>query len=239
MNIDIAAKKQVIVKKVSKILNLKKPLNQEQEDFFLEAFVHKSITNEIKNLKNNEYLEFLGDAILQYVASDIIFKKFRKMEVGQATRLRSKIVDTDALFKITQELNLSSLYIVGKGSFVNGMSNKIFADLFEAFIGATYMSFGLDFTYEYLNSIFNKLINSVDFAITLKDPKSVFQEVMQSSNIGNLIVYKDKKINEKEFFSQVCVGETVYGSGSGTSKKIAQKNAALDALKKNEYRYWN
>ncbi|TPE57716.1 ribonuclease III [[Mycoplasma] falconis] len=205
-------------------------LNEDQKAIFFEAFTHKSYTNEHRSQKSYQYLEFLGDAVLQFMVGEEIYKQQQDFDEGQATLLRSKIVDRENLGRVSNELNLVDKIRCGKNAFLNGRNIKAQSDIFESFIGAVYISFGLSRVREivdkYLTNDMKAILN--DF---VKDPKSRFQELIQSTSVSN-IVYKDEAIANGMFESAVYVDDMKFGEGQGLTKKEAQKNAALAALEK-------
>ncbi|MBN0970513.1 ribonuclease III [Mycoplasma phocoeninasale] len=205
-------------------------LKEEQYEIFYRAFTHKTYANEHKRAESYQYLEFLGDTVLQFVVSDIIFRKFPKFNEGDATALRSSIVDKKNLGYWSEKMGLPSLLRASKNAFINGKNIKTDSDIFESMIAAVYLVFGFQKTYQFISNLLKKEIENFSKK-SLKDPKSKFQELIQISG-ANKIEYETHAIENSLFKSSVFVNEMKYGSGTGNSKKEAEKNAALDALTK-------
>ncbi|MEG2457805.1 MAG: ribonuclease III [Bacilli bacterium] len=192
------------------------------------ALTHTSYSNE-HHTESYERLEYLGDAVLELVASDYLFK-FSEYEEGAMSRLRSLYVCEKALAEYAKDINLSSYIRLGNG--LKSANDTVVADVFEAVIAVIYLEQGIN----EVRKLFNKLIvpyitSNVDF---LMDYKSMFQESIQTGR--KVIIYKtlneEGKENQKVFTSAVYVDDIEYGRGSGKNKKEAEQNAAKDAMNK-------
>ncbi len=201
------------------------------------ALTHRSWVNEHKNQRrSNERLEFLGDAVLEFIVSEIIYNNYKDKEEGYLTALRAKLVNTVSLSEISEKLQLGKYLYLSKGEEeTGGRSNQsLLADTLEAVIGAVYLDRGIDqcraFIEKYILSDLNQISKE-----PLKDPKSLLQESVQAkgSTTPKYIVVEEKgPDHDKSFTIQVMVDNDVLGVGSGKSKSDAAQNAAKDALSK-------
>ncbi|MBN3534355.1 ribonuclease III [Mycoplasma procyoni] len=201
-----------------------KPKNPE---IYIQAFTHKSFSNEHKDQKHYEMLEFLGDALVNFKATLFIFQKLKLFDEGQASVKRSQIIDTNALARISQQLKLSQFMRVSKGSLEIIENKKVCADLFEALTGAIYLDQGekkLDYFLE--KTLYNLIWK--ERKELKKDPKTEFQEIMQSltKQTGEYVVKKEKDL----FYAELIFDGQIFGKGKGKSKKEAEVAAATRAL---------
>lgn len=207
------------------------------QSLFDQALTHRSWVNEHKGIRtSNERLEFLGDAILEFVVSREIFVKFPNKEEGYLTALRANLVNTVALAEFATRINLGSILYLSKGEEEsNGRTNpSLLADTVEAIIGAIFIDRGIADVNDFI--INNLLVELDKIASTpLKDPKSLLQEYVQS--LG-LLAPKYKVIEEsgpdhdKKFIIEVFVENSAWGQGEGKSKSTAEQAAAGQALTK-------
>ena len=198
-------------------------------DLYKLAFSHSSYVNE-KHLKADyERLEFLGDAVLELIMSDYLYKE-RHLEEGTMTKMRSSYVCEEACATYSTDLGFKDYILLGSGE--SEATVPILADVFESFVGATYLDQGFAFTNEFVLKVITKYINKgIDF---LHDYKSELQELVQT--VKKSVVYEviDEKgpAHDKTFTCQVKVDDVVMGKGTGTSKKNAEQAAAKVALSK-------
>ncbi len=201
------------------------------------AMTHRSWVNEHKDtMRSNERLEFLGDAILEFVVSEAIYGKFPDKEEGYLTALRSKIVNTVNLARVSSKLNVGFNLKLSKGEEDTGgrTNQSLLADTFEAIIGAVYLDKGLSRCREFINEYVLSDIESIS-AEPLKDPKSLFQEIVQSKGMPTpvyKVIKEEGPDHNKTFSVNVLVNNKMFGWGTGKSKNEAAQNAASDALKK-------
>ncbi len=212
-------------------MQLLKELNIKPKDISLyeTAFTHTSYSNEHSNCESYERLEFLGDAVLELIISDYLYNE-KHLEEGTMTKMRSSYVCEEACATYSNDLGFDKYIRLGSGE--NGASITILADVFESFIGATYLDQGFDFTSRLVLNIITKYINKgVDF---LHDYKSELQELVQT--VKKSVIYEviDEKgpAHDKVFTCQVKVDDVIMGVGTGTSKKSAEQQAAKVALSK-------
>jgi len=203
-----------------------------------QAFTHSSYVNEnrIANYKDNERLEFLGDAVLELTVSQYLFKTYPLLPEGELTKLRASIVCEPSLVTFAEELGFGYYVILGKGEEITGGRTRpaLLADVFEAFIGALYLDQGLNVVQTFLNThLFSKISNDGKPQIT--DYKTLLQEYTQQHNMGTLeykIIEERGPAHEREFVAEVWIDEELLGSGSGRSKKEAEQQAASQASTK-------
>ena len=198
-----------------------------------QAFTHSSYANE-NNTVDYERLEFLGDKILDFIVSEYLYVN-ENLEEGEMTKLRASYVCENALNEYSKELGLDEYLKLGKGEESTGGRSKpsIIADLFEAFLAATYLNYGLDKVKEIVYDIVIPFIegNHHEF---LKDYKSILQEYVQTDKKSTIyeVINEEGPANEKIFTVIVKVDDIVLGTGTASSKKEAEQLAAKDALNK-------
>lgn len=201
-----------------------------------QVFVHRSYLNENLgfDLDHNERLEFLGDAVLEMVVTEYLFKNYPNPE-GELTNLRSALVKGSMLSEIANNLEMDKFLYLSKGEAKSeGKSRQlILANAFEALIGAIYLDQGYNSTLNFVKKhLIKKLQKILDNKLYL-DPKSHLQELAQEQ-LGNTPNYK--VLNEmgpdhaKSFTVGCFVGEKLAGEGSGSSKQVAESAAASSAL---------
>ena len=200
-------------------------------NLYYEAFTHTSYSNENPSLNSYERLEFLGDAILEFIISEYLYKE-KHFEEGYMTKMRARYVCEEALATYAKELKFEQDINLGEGEIEKGPNDTILADVFEAFIAATYLDQGLDFTKQIVLKIVTKYIEkNVDF---LHDYKSQLQELVQTTkkSVKYEIINETGPAHDKKFTCQVVVDGIVLGKGTGSSKKMAEQMAAKDTLDK-------
>ncbi len=225
----------------NKLLNdLEKKIgsNFKNQKLLEQVFVHRSYLNEHPafRLGNNERLEFLGDAVLELIVTDHLYKNFPEPE-GELTSFRSALVKGRNLAQIAKKLGLSNLLLLSRGEEKNqGRDNElILANTFEALVGAIYLDLGLEKTRDFIkNWVLSKLDEILQKGM-YRDAKSQLQELYQAKK-GLTPVYKVLKQSgpdhAKKFVIGVYVGKKKLAEGQGSSKQKAQSNAAKQALKK-------
>jgi ribonuclease-3 len=201
-----------------------------------EALLHKSssIEDTEGHYTNNERLEFLGDAILDAIIADIVFKKFKNASEGFLTNTRSKIVKRESLNKISRELGLNKLII--SSARINYQKTHILGNALEAFIGAVYLDQGYRKTYQFVEKkIIQTHINIEALAKKEVNFKSKLLEWSQKYKVELRFDLLESFINSEHdpiFQSQAVLNDLVAGIGTGFSKKESQQQAARMALKK-------
>ncbi len=200
-----------------------------------QAFTHSSYANEHHSKGDNERLEFMGDAVLQLWSSNAIFPL--KLSEGEMTRLRASLVCEKALADYSRELNLQEYIRLGIGEEKTGGRNKdaILADMFEAFLGALYLDSGMSSVDNILKEVLLPKLEHPESITYLFDYKTKLQEYVQadkSRTVKYVLVSEKGPANSPEFTVNAVVEGLIMGSGVGSSKKIAEQNAAKDAFNK-------
>lgn len=204
-------------------------------DLFDQALTHRSWVNEHKGKRtSNERLEFLGDAVLEFVVSQKLFRQFPDKEEGFLTALRASLVNTVALSEVATALNLGELIYLSKGEEESGgrTNQSLLADTVEAIIGALFIDQGIGASEDFINkNILNDLDKKAN--MPLKDSKSLLQEYVQSKSLPTpryRVVSESGPDHDKKFVIEVWVGEKVLGTGAGRNKSGAEQSAAKNAL---------
>ena len=203
-------------------------INPTNMNLYYQAFTHSSYTNENPSYPNYERLEFLGDAVLEIIISDYLYKEWH-LEEGTMTKMRANYVCEKACATYARDLNFESDVRIGNNEEIN---DTIIADIFEAFIGALYLDKGFDFTSKLVMSIIKPYIDkNVNFLI---DYKSALQEKIQSikKTVTYEVIEETGPAHNKKFTSVVKVDDIILGKGTGNSKKASEQEAAKDALSK-------
>jgi len=203
-------------------------INMDDSKLLSIALTHTSYANE-HNCVSYERLEFLGDAVLELISSDYIYKT-NKYNEGEMSRKRSLYVCENALYEYAKELDLKHYIKVGNG--IREANKTVIADVFEAVIGAMYLEKGLDTVRDFFNTLIVPYIErNVDF---LMDYKSTLQELVQTDkrSVEYVLVKEGGPAHKKYFVVNAIIDNIVYGSGKGGSKKEAEQQAAKEAIKK-------
>ena len=201
------------------------------------ALTHRSYLNEHPEaLEDNERLEFLGDAVLDFVVGAWLYHRFPEMPEGNLTRLRSALVRTENLARFANSVNLGEVMLLGHGESEGGGRERpaLLCATFEALIGAIFIDQGIDVVQEFISPMLESATQQIINSNKDKDPKSTLQEWAQSQGLGTPY-YKTVSSfgpdHAKSFEVEVHIGNTAYGSGIGRSKQSAAKLAAEEALK--------
>lgn len=204
-------------------------------DLFLLAMTHSSYGNE-HNLKHNERIEFLGDAILGLLVAEYIYKNFEDMPEGNMSKLRATYVCEDANAKYAREIGIDKLLLLGNGEEANGGRNRqaILSDAFESFLGAVYLSGSLEEVKKLLEVVVFPHVLAIDEKQFI-DYKSLLQEYIQAET-RSAVEYRLDNVEgppHLRFFTiSVYLDGIKLGTGKGHSKKDAAQAAASSALEK-------
>lgn len=206
------------------------------ETLLQQAFTHSSYVNEHqhKHLRDNERLEFLGDAVLELAVSDYLFLNYPEMAEGEMTRFRAQIVCEESLYHFAETLDLGTYVLLGKGEERTGGRKRqaLLADIFEAFLGALYLDQGMDVCQEFLNQHVFPHIKTDAFSYEM-DYKTALQEIVQSEKDNTLtyhIIKTEGPSHERKFSAEVVVNEH-HEVGQGKSKKEAEQHAAAQMIR--------
>ncbi|EAX48708.1 Ribonuclease III [Thermosinus carboxydivorans Nor1] len=204
-----------------------------------QALVHTSYANEVKGgVEHNERLEFLGDAVLELIISEYLYRNFPELPEGELTKARARLVCEPSLAQCASRLGLGKYLLLGKGEAVSGGRERtsILADAFEAVIGAIYLDGGVSAATNFvLNHLHEDLALIWRGDYVFYDYKTVLQEVVQQAGeckISYEVVAEYGPDHNKTFEVSVLVNHQHLGAGSGKNKKEAEQNAAKEALQK-------
>lgn len=196
------------------------------------ALSHSSYINELtnKNRQCNERIEFLGDAILEMVSSEYLYKNRPNDKEGVLSKQRAALVCEKALATAARSIDLGDFLLLGKGEAANGGANRdsILADAFEAVIGALYLDGG----YEVVSAFVVKRVLESGNGIFV-DYKSRFQEIVQGRSNAKIVyelVGETGPEHDRKFEVTVSINGLVLGHGVGHNKKSAEQNAAMEAI---------
>ena len=208
-------------------------IKYKNEKLYLTALTHTSYANE-NNEESYERLEYLGDAVLELVISEYLYKN-TSFEEGVMTKLRAKYVCEDANFEYAKRLNLNKYLRLGHGEEENGgrYRKAIVADIFEAFIGAIYLDLGFEVVKSFIYEHVIPLIENKEIEFDT-DYKSILQELVQTDkrSLEYVVIDEFGPAHNKTFKVIVKIDDIIYGEGIEHSKKEAEQQAAHDALKK-------
>lgn len=202
------------------------------------AFIHRSYLNEHPKtgLEHNERLEFLGDAVLELVVTDFLYRNYENPE-GDLTNWRSALVKTESLSAVADKLELDQYLMLSRGEAKGNERSRalIHANCVEAMIGAIYMDKGYEAAKQFIDAHIISRLEGILADGSWVDPKSKFQELAQERE-GFTPHYRVMEEmgpdHDKVFVVGVYVGDRLCGKGQGSSKQAAQQSAAATALKK-------
>ncbi len=199
------------------------------------ALTHRSYSSENPGVENNERLEFLGDAVLDLVLSDMLFLSHPDMPEGEMAKARSAVVNEDTLAEVASDLNLGSFLFFGKGEAKTGGSSKksILADSLEAVIAAMYLDLGYEYSRDFIKRNWEMRAKLSADNPGIEDYKTRFQEaiVKFNSTKPKYEVIANGPEHNRTFTAYLYSGDRKMGEGEGTSKKSAEQKAARNALK--------
>jgi ribonuclease-3 len=201
------------------------------------ALTHRSFSGEHSYATDNERLEFLGDAILELIVSETLMKQFPDYAEGRLTKIRAHLVSAENLYAIAISLHLGNNLRLGKAEENSGGREKkaLLADSLEALIAAVYV----DSNYDAARSMVDRLIASSDQVAeadaTLADhnPKSTLQELLQEHKLpaaSYRVISEEGPPHQLIFRVELTIGELSQTTGTGSSKKVAEQQAAAEAL---------
>ena len=204
------------------------------------AMTHASRANEDASggVTDNESLEFLGDAVLGFVAADLLFREFPELNEGQKSRMKATLVSTTTLARQAERLALGDHVLLGKGEEKTGGRKKqaLLADTYEALIAAIYLDGGVEQARAFIVREFGALVADLkQHGLGGHDPKSALQEYLQSRDRPlpeYRIAGEVGPDHRKEFHVSLVVGGQALADASGPSKKEAEQEAARQALRK-------
>lgn len=221
------------IKRVEEIIGLR----VKTPALYLKALRHKSTLNDQRYEKTDSYerLEFLGDAVLDLVVTEIIFDEFPKEDEGFLTKLRAKIVKGESLANYTRKLKLNEILEFGERTRSSEiqMSKSILADVFEAIVGAIYTDYGYHEAAAFIRMVVGKFVDFKEVVNTIDNYKSLLLEFTQAHRMtipSYRVIDEYGPGHDKTFEIEVIVEEQCYGTAVGKSKKQAEQKAARKAL---------
>ena len=199
-----------------------------------QALTHSSFANEqkINKSKNYERIEFLGDAVLELVSSEFLFRTNPDMPEGQLTRMRASMVCEPALAYCARELELEKYIRLGKGEEMTGgrYRDSIISDVMEAVIGSLYLDGGFVVAHDFIHRF---ILSDLENKILFYDAKTVLQEIIQKTP-GNVLTYnlisEEGPDHNKLFRVEATLNGKALTQGCGRTKKAAEQQAAYDAI---------
>jgi ribonuclease-3 len=212
-------------------------LNFKNQELLLTAMTHRSYANEHADelVRDNERLEFLGDAVLDFLTGHLLYNHFPDMPEGRLTRLRAALVRTAALAALSEQCELGKYMRMGKGEEASGGRKRVtnLCAVFEAVVGALYLDQGMDAVRDFVVPLFMPMLERVLAESLDQDARSLLQEWSQA-NHNETPVYRTVEESgpehEREFMVEALIGEQVVGCGVGRSKRSAAQAAARAAL---------
>ena len=205
-----------------------------QEQLLRQALTHSSYAHEknLKELMDNERLEYLGDAVLELVSSEFLFQNHPEMNEGQMTKLRASLVCEQSLAACARQLNLGNYLLLGNGEDLTGGRERdsILSDAWEAVIGAMYLDGGFTSAKEF---ILKYVLQDIEHKKLFYDSKTMLQELIQNKykqTLHYVLLSEEGPDHNKIFTVQAYMDETPLMTGKGRTKKAAEQNAAYQSL---------
>ncbi len=225
------------------VVEKKLGLKFKNKDLLTQAFVHRSYLNENPDfhLSQNERLEFLGDAVLELVVTEDLYKKYPDKPEGELTNWRASLVNAKTLMKLAEDLGFNDFLLLSRGEMKEtGKARQyILANTFEAFIGAIYLDSGYEIAEKFIKKYLMVILPEIIENRLYKDAKSQFQEEAQE-RVGITPAYKVLKESgpdhNKKFVVGVFLKEDLIAEGDGSSKQEAEESAAKKGL---EIKKWD
>jgi ribonuclease-3 len=209
------------------------------KDLIIEALTHRSYLNEYPHwhLPHNERLEYLGDAVLELIVTDALFRKFPKQPEGQLTVLRAALVNYQILARVAENIDLQDFILMSRGERKDtGRAREvILANAIEAVIGAIYLDQGFETTRAFVEKFVLVHLDEVLKTKSYKDAKSELQEIIQEKlKVTPTYAVRDESgpAHERRFTMGVYFGDKLIAEGEGLSKQDAEIEAAKSALQK-------
>lgn len=209
----------------------------EYQQLFQRALRHRSIVDneQYESYETYERLEFLGDAVLDLIVTEILFEKYPKENEGFLTKLRAKIVRGDTLFEMARKLKLNEFLEIGERATGQGIefSKSVLSDVYEALVAAVYISSGYSEAHRFVSSHLDRFINFRKIVKEIDNYKSLLMEYSQSEKLKlpqYQVISEEGPGHNKTFYVAVYIENEKLGEGTGKSKKEAEQAAAQNAL---------
>lgn len=198
------------------------------------ALTHSSYSYE-NGGENNERLEFLGDSILGYVVTSHLYTLLPDLNEGELTKIKNGVVSAQALATVSQRLDVGKFLFLGKGEeqTLGRKKPNLLADAFEAILGAVYLSAGIDEARKLVESFIFPLLDDPDAIREASDPKTTLNEKLMARGRPNVVYQIDFEgpDHERVFFASAFSGDKFLGKGQGSTRRSAESDAAIDALR--------
>lgn len=233
-----SSEKTITIEQLQQQLNIQ----FHDSDLLLQAMTHRSYINESGDgVGDNERLEFLGDAILNFLSGELVYTKYPESPEGRLTRLRAALVRTESLKELAITCQLGEALRMGKGEENSGGRHRKtnLCAAFEALVGAIYLDCGLDVVRQFAIPLLEKRLDVVINEALYQDARTLLQEWSQANrNLTPVYqtVEESGPDHEKEYKVEVLIDD-ILGTGFGHSKRAAAQSAARDALKKIKQQY--
>lgn len=204
------------------------------KDLLKHALMHSSYANEkhYDRTRNNERLEFLGDAVLELSTSEHLYQLYPKKPEGELTKLRASLVCESTLAFCSREIELGEYLLLGKGEELTGGRERpsIVSDAMEALIGAIYLDSGFASAKEF---VVRFILNDIEHKQLFFDSKTILQEMIQGQYADTLsyeLLKEEGPDHNKSYEVRAMLGKTVLGNGVGRTKKAAEQEAAYQGI---------
>lgn len=209
-----------------------------RKELLRQALTHKSFAHETWEVApfHNESLEFLGDSILGFLVTDIIYHAFPSVTEGRLSKIKARLVSAPTLLVLAQELELPQHLRLGKGEEKTGGRKKkaLVANAFEAVVAAIYLDRGIEPVRRFLDPLYQPLIEEIrDGHAVVEDPKTTLQEYLQAQSLPSaryLVTHESGPQHRKIFHVELLLGERMLAQADGPTKKRAQSEAARTGL---------
>ncbi|MGA7827812.1 MAG: ribonuclease III [Geobacteraceae bacterium] len=210
-------------------------------ELLLEALTHRSFLNELRaaDSRDNQRLEFFGDAVLGLLVSRRLLDRFPSTGEGDLSRLRASLVDEAALASVAERIQLGTYLFLGRGEEKTGGRGKksILSDALEALVAAVYLDGGIAAAEHLVDVLFGPLLETMGIDVVGRDYKTRFQEichVLHGKSPHYVLEEASGPDHDRIFVITARIGETFLGKGTGKSKKMAEQAAAKEALRRLE-----
>lgn len=220
----------------NRLKELEQKIGYTFQDFSLleQAMMHSSYTNEqhLPKYRCNERLEFLGDAVLELVSSEFLFRESSTMPEGELTKTRASMVCEPSLALCARDIGLGGYLLLGKGEEATGGRSRdsVTSDAMEALIGAVYLDGGFTSAKEFIHKF---VLTDLEDKKLFYDSKTILQEMVQAEKSGTItyrLIKEEGPDHDKSFHVEVLIGDRVSGKGEGRTKKAAEQQAAYEAI---------
>ncbi|WP_323016745.1 ribonuclease III [Castellaniella sp.] len=201
-----------------------------------QALLEQALTHRSHGMPHNERLEFLGDSVLNFIVSALLFTEHAEMDEGDLSRVRANLVKQSALADIAQKLSLSDYLRLGEGELKSGGFRRpsILADALEAIFGALYLDGGYDQVSRVIERLYRPVLSHIDVRTFGKDPKTLLQEIMQGRGLDlpHYEVVSTRGAAHNQTFDVVCAVTQldVRVQASGSSRRAAEQSAAAQVI---------